>query len=173
MPYVGQQALLEQAMPPDLLNYWKADFVSDLSDDLIDIAVEAYGRVPSPQSSFLLFPIHGAASRIAPDATAYPHRSGIHTGIYSLWNDPTRNAENIAWVRETWDRVHPLVPGGVYVNELGEDEGDDRIRQAYLGNYQRLAQIKAKYDPTNLFCLNANIKPAGAGSGQQLHAMGA
>jgi FAD/FMN-containing dehydrogenase len=173
MPYVGQQAILEQAMPPDLLNYWKADFVSDVSDDLIDIAVEAYGRVPSPQSSFLLFPIHGAASRIAPDATAYPHRSGIHTGIYSLWNDPTRNAENIAWVRETWDRVHPLVPGGVYVNELGEDEGDDRIRQAYMGNYQRLAQIKAKYDPTNLFCLNANIKPAGAGSGQQLHAMGA
>ena len=71
-----------------------------------------------------------------------------------------RTHANIAWVRETWDAIQPFVPGGVYVNELGEDEGDDRISLAYGVNYARLAQIKAKYDPENLFSLNANIRPA-------------
>lgn len=159
MPYLALQGMLEQAMPPNMLNYWKADFVDEVSDDVIGIAVEAYGRVPSPISSILLFPIRGAASRIAPDATAFPHRSGFHMGIYSLWNDPSQNEPNIAWVREIWRRIQPFVAGGVYVNELGDDEGADRVRLAYGSNYERLAQIKAKYDPENLFCLNANIAP--------------
>ena len=161
IPYVGQQSLLENAMPPGLLNYWKADFVNSVSPELIDTFVEAYSRVPSPQSSLLLFPIHGAATRVAPDATAYPHRRGFHAGIYSLWTDATRNAENIAWVRDTWQQVRPAA-AGVYVNELGNDEGADRVAQAYGANYERLAVVKAKYDPKNLFRLNANIRPAGA-----------
>jgi FAD/FMN-containing dehydrogenase len=161
IPYVGQQSLIDQAMPPNVLNYWKADFIRELSDALIQTAVDAYSRVPSPMSSILFFPIHGVASRVAPDATAYPHRTGIHMGIYSLWKDPAQNAPNIAWVRQTWDAIQPFVPGGVYVNELGDDEGDDRVRQAYGGNYDRLSRIKAKYDPQNLFQLNANIRPAG------------
>jgi FAD/FMN-containing dehydrogenase len=159
IPYVRQQSLLDNAMPPNLLNYWKADFIRDLSDELIDTLADAYSRVPSPQSSVLLFPIHGAATRIAPDATAYPHRAGIHTGIYSLWTDPSRVRENVAWVRETWDAVQPFVPGGVYVNELGEDDGDDRVQQAYGVNYPRLSEIKGQYDPDNVFRLNANITP--------------
>jgi FAD/FMN-containing dehydrogenase len=158
IPYVGQQSLLEQAMPPGLLNYWKADFVREVSPEVIDAFVDAYSRVPSPQSSLLLFPIHGAATRVAPDATAYPHRGGLHAGIYSLWSDPSRNDENIAWVRETWKRIRPFA-AGVYVNEIGSDEGSDRVAQAYGANYQRLSVIKAKYDPQNLFCLNANIRP--------------
>ncbi len=160
IPYVGQQSLLDQAMPPNLLNYWKADFIHELTDDFIEMWVDAFSRVASPVSSMLLFPIHGVASRVAADRTAYPHRNGIHAGIYSLWNDPTRNRQNIAWVRDTWEALQPFVPGGVYVNELGEDEGDDRVRQAYVGNFDRLTRIKAKYDPQNLFCLNANIKPS-------------
>ena len=80
-------------------------------------------------------------------------------GIYSLWDDVVENEPNIAWVRETWTAIQPYTAGGVYVNELGDDEGDDRVRLAYGGNYARLAQIKAKYDPDNLFHLNANIKP--------------
>ena len=158
--YLGQQSLIDHAMPPNLLNYWKAEFIREMSDELVQIAVEAYARVPSPQSSILFFPIHGAAARVAPDATAYPHRSGFHMGIYSLWTDPSQNEQNIAWVRQLWTAMQPLVPGGVYVNELGEDEGADRVQQAYGANYARLAQIKAKYDPHNLFCLNANITPA-------------
>lgn len=162
LPYVAQQALLENAMPPNLLNYWKADFIDEPNDELIRIAVEAYASVPSPQSSMLIFPIHGAASRVAPDATAYPHRRGMHFGIYSLWNDPARNAQNIAWVRDTFKAVQPAVAGSVYANELGEDEGEDRIRQAYSVNYDRLAAIKGRYDPDNVFRLNANIPPKGA-----------
>jgi hypothetical protein len=111
-------------------------------------------------SSILFFPIHGAASRVDPQATAYPHRRGIHMGIYSLWTDLAEKNANVAWVRETWQAIQPFVPGGVYVNELGDDEGDDRVRQAYGPNYARLTQIKAKYDPQNLFRLNANIRPA-------------
>lgn len=160
IPYLGQQSLLDQAMPPNLLNYWKAEFIDEVSDEIIRIAIDGYGRVPSPLSSILFFPIHGAATRVAPEATAYPHRSGISMGIYSLWNDATRNAPNIAWVRENWDAIQPYVRGGVYVNELGDDEGDDRVQQAYGPNFGRLAQIKSKYDPNNLFRLNANIKPA-------------
>ena len=147
IPYLGQQALLDQAMPPNLLNYWKADFISEVSDGVIQAAVEAYSRVPSPLSSILFFPIHGAASRVAADATAYPHRAGVHMGLYSLWNDPSQNAPNIAWVRELWDAIQPFVPGGVYVNELGDDEGDDRVQQAYSANYDRLARIKATVRP--------------------------
>jgi FAD/FMN-containing dehydrogenase len=159
MPYLAQQAMLEQAMPPNLLNYWKAEFLDALTPAVIAIAVEAFSRVPSPISSMLFFPIRGAASEVAPDATAFPHRHGFHTGIYSLWSDPALNAPNIAWVRETWERLRPHVSGGVYVNELGEDDAD-RVAVAYGDNFTRLATIKARYDPDNLFCLNANISPS-------------
>jgi FAD/FMN-containing dehydrogenase len=160
MPYVAQQGLLENALPPNVLNYWKADFLASIGDGVIQNAVDAFASVPSPMSSMLFFPIHGVARRVAPGATAYPHRSGIHFGMYSLWNDPAQNAANVEWVRKTWKGVQPFVPGGVYANELGEDEGDDRIRQAYGSNYDRLSALKAQYDPQNLFRLNANIRPA-------------
>jgi FAD/FMN-containing dehydrogenase len=164
MPYLAQQALLENAMPPEILNYWKADFIPGLTTEHIDTMVDAFRRVPSPLSNMLLFPIQGAASRVAPDATAFPFRKGFHAGIYSLWTDPVHNAANIAWARDTWQALRPFAPGGVYVNELGEDDGN-RVREAYAGNYDRLAAIKAKYDPENLFRLNANIRPAGVAAG--------
>jgi FAD/FMN-containing dehydrogenase len=159
LPYAAQQSLLEGAMPPGLRNYWKADFLDGMTDGVIDVAVDAYARATSPMAALLFFPIHGRASRVAPDATAYPHRRGIHFGIYALWNDPAQDRQQIDWVRQTWDAAQPFVPGGVYVNELGEDEGDSRVQQAYAGNYERLRAIKRQYDPDNLFCLNANIKP--------------
>jgi FAD/FMN-containing dehydrogenase len=161
IPYLAQQAMLEQAMPPHMLNYWKAEFLDGLSREVVDLAVDAFEGVRSPMSSMLFFPIRGAASLVPPDATAFPHRRGYHLGIYSVWNDPAQNAPNIAWVRETWSRLKPHAAGGVYVNELGEDD-DDRIAAAYGANYARLARIKAKYDPNNLFCLNANILPIAA-----------
>jgi FAD/FMN-containing dehydrogenase len=162
MPYLAQQAMLEQAMPPNLRNYWKAEFVDEISDEVIAIAVDAFSRAASPLSSMLFFPIRGAASRVDPRATAFPHRAGYHVGIYSLWNDRAHDAPNIAWVRDTWTSMQPHVAGGVYVNELGEDDGADRVAVAYGPNYERLARIKARYDPENLFCLNANILPLAA-----------
>ena len=159
MPYLAQQSLIDAAMPPNVLNYWKAEFLRDVSDDVIEVAVDAFSRVPSPMSSILFFPIRGAASHVSPDATAFPHRNGYHLGIYSLWTDRTQNDANVAWVRETWSRIQPLTAGGVYVNELGDDDGMDRVQMAYGLNYDRLQRIKAMYDPHNLFSLNANIAP--------------
>ena len=159
MPYLAQQALIEAAMPPNVLNYWKAEFLRDVSGGLIDVAVDAYASAPSPLSSILFYPIRGAASRVSPDETAFPHRRGYHFGIYSLWTDPSQNDQNIAWVRQTWTGVQSFVSGGVYVNELGEDDGVDRVEMAFGPNYDRLQRIKAKYDPNNVFRLNANIAP--------------
>ena len=99
-------------------------------------------------SSIPFFPIRGLASRIPPDATAFPHRSGYHVGIYALWTDPLQNDWNIAWVRETWTAIKPFVGGGVYVNELGEDEGVDRVQAAYGLNDDRLQRIKAEVPST-------------------------
>jgi FAD/FMN-containing dehydrogenase len=159
MPYRAQQSLIDAAMPPNVLNYWKAEFLRDVSNDVVEAAVDGFSRVPSPMSSILFFPIRGAASRVAPTATAFPHRAGYHLGVYSLWTDRAQNDPNVAWVRETWTSIQPFAAGGVYVNELGDDEGVDRVRLAYGPNYERLQQIKAKYDPENLFSQTANIVP--------------
>ncbi len=161
LPYIGQQSLLEQAMPPNRRNYWKAEFIDHVADGFIDTWVDAYTRSVSPLSTLLLFPIHGAAARVPAEATAFPNRGGIHVGIYALWSpdDSHADAANIAWVRDTWQRIQPFTSGGLYVNEIGGDDGSERVRQAYGPNYARLAAIKAQYDPQNLFRLNANIEP--------------
>ena len=161
LPYVEQQSLLEPSMPPGMRNYWKAEFIDQLTDGFIDAWVDAYSHAASPMSILLLFPIHGAAARVARDATAYPHRGGIHVGIYALWKPGEADVPNVTWVRQTWQRIQPFASGGLYVNEIGVDDGRDRVKQAYGANYARLAVIKAKYDPTNLFRLNANIEPSG------------
>ena len=160
IPYVAQQGMLEQASPRGLRNYWKAEFVARVSDELIDVWVDAYARVVSAASFQLLFPIHGAAARVSPDATAYPHRRGFHIGVYGQWKPGDPDEPNIAWVRDTWTRIRPFATGGLYVNELTADEGSDRVRQAFGSNYERLAALKAKYDPLNVFSVNANIQPA-------------
>jgi hypothetical protein len=160
LPYVAQQSLLEQASPPGLRSYWKAEFIDRVTDPFADMWVQAYEHVPSAMSFLLLFPIHGAAARVAPGATAYPARSGVHVGMYGQWHPGEPDEPNLAWVRHVWQLTKPFAAGGLYVNEIGADEGGDRVRQAYGANYQRLAAIKAKYDRDNLFCLNANILPA-------------
>jgi FAD/FMN-containing dehydrogenase len=160
MPYLGQQALLEQGMPPNMRNYWKAEFIDRLTDGFIDTWVDAYSGAASPMSLQLLFPIHGAAAKVAPDATAFPCRGGLHVGIYALWKPGEPDEPNVTWARNTWKRIQPFATGGLYVNEIGEDDGRDRVKQAYGVNYARLVAIKKKYDPTNLFRLNANIEPA-------------
>ena len=160
MPYLAQQALLEQAAPPGMRNYWKAEFIDGLTPGFIDSWVDAYSGVVSPMSYLLLFPIHGVAARVARDATAFPLRGGIHVGIYGQWKPGETDKPNLTWVRNTWKRITPFAAGGLAVNEIGADEGHDRVRQAYGINYARLSELKAKYDPTNLFRLNANIEPA-------------
>ena len=140
MPYRAQQSLIDAATPPHVLPYWKAEFRRRCR------------RFCSSQ-------FEAAASRVSPGATAFPHRTGYHLGIYSLWADRAQSEPNIAWARRAWNSIRTLAAGGVYVNELGDDEGVDRVRMAYGLNYERLQQIKAKYDPENVFRLTANIMP--------------
>ena len=160
LPYVAQQSLFKDGFVPGVLNYWKADFIRELSDSYIEDSVNHYRFAPSPRAVMLWFPMSGRVSRVAPEATAYPHRIGIHAGVYSVWTDRALDQQNIAWARDGWALMQQVSVGGVYVNELGLDESDARIRGAYGINYPRLARLKAKYDPENLFRLNANIMPA-------------
>jgi FAD/FMN-containing dehydrogenase len=162
IPYLGQQSLLDDLMTPGLHNYWKADYVRTLTDEVIDLAVESFERTPSHRSLILFIPVNGAAGRVAPDATAFAHRDPniVGVGVYALWEDPADTDGNVAWARETWAALQPYASGGVYVNDLSEDEGEDRVRTAFGSNYDRLAEVKAVYDPDNVFRLNANVRPA-------------
>ena len=148
-------------MPPNVLNYWKAEFLRDLSKDVIDVAVDAFGRVPSPMSSILFFPIRGAASRVAPDATAFPHRHGFHVGIYSLWRD-RRGERSQHGLGATDVEGHAAFRLGRRVCQRARATMTAWIacRWRTGPNYDRLQQIKAKYDPQNVFSQNANIAPA-------------
>lgn len=160
MPYVDFQQSMDEGFPHGLQVYWRSDFLSDVSDGAIVTMIEHYERVGSPLTIVMLEQFGGAVSRVAPDATAFPHRdSEYNLAIISRWEEPKDAEGNIAWTRSLHQAVGPLAKG-VYVNYLGE-EGEDRIRAAYgAETYDRLARLKQQYDPTNLFRLNQNIKPA-------------
>jgi FAD/FMN-containing dehydrogenase len=159
MPYTVMQSLLNEAAVPGRRYYMRSSFLEDVADGYIEAVVQAFADVPSPMTTVLLVQMGGAVSRVAPDAMAYAHRNaGFSTTVFSCWEQPAADDANIAWTRDTWEKIKPYMPGTVYVNELG-DEGDDRVREAYGANYPRLAALKTKYDPANLFRLNQNIKP--------------
>ena len=159
MEYVQMQRLLDDNWVPGRLYYWKSSFVRNLSGDLIETIVEHASARPSPLSFVVLQQIHGAATRIAPNETAFAHRYDLWTyGMYAVWTEPGDSEKNIEWAREIWEASQPFVEKGVYVNDLGE-EADKRVRAAYGSNYERLVALKNKYDPTNFFRLNQNIRP--------------
>ena len=160
MAYVDVQKMVEPAFPPGRFNYWKANFVDDLSDELIDILVDSFSRVPSPDSMIALEQMGGAVARVPSDATAFEHRQAAFSLlILSGWDDPADSDVNVAWTRDVWERTRPLSSSGVYVNYLGT-EGDQRVRDAYGVNHARLREVKRKYDPDNFFRLNQNVEPA-------------
>ena len=159
--YEETNRMLDAGFPRGALNYWKSNFMSELSDQAIDTLVSQFAACPSPMSGLLLEHIHGAATRIGVSETAFPHRrEGYNFLVVSEWLDPAENARNIAWARESYDVMRPSFTPGRYVNYLGDDDGEDAVAAAYGPNYQRLRTLKAKYDPTNLFHLNQNIRPA-------------
>jgi FAD/FMN-containing dehydrogenase len=160
--YLDVQKIVEPAFPPGRLNYWKANFVDHLSDELIEILIEAISRVPSPYSMIALEPMGGAVARVSDTATAFEHRRHAYSLlILSGWVSDAETEANVAWARQLWELTRPLSSDAVYVNYLGT-EGDERVRQAYGVNHARLSQLKRKYDPDNLFRLNQNIEPAPA-----------
>lgn len=160
MPFPALQSAFDGLLPTGLQHYWKADFVNELSDESIKVHVEHGPKVPTFQSTMHIYPINGAAQRIGKNETAFSYRDAnfVHI-IAAMYPDPADTPDNIAWVRNYWDALHPHSAGGAYVNFLME-EGQDRIKATYRDNYERLVEIKTKYDPTNLFHVNQNIQPA-------------
>jgi FAD/FMN-containing dehydrogenase len=157
MPYSEINCMLDAANPPGMQNYWKWSGLRELSDDAIGVIVSFAGRVPSPRTVILIDQLHGAAARVSPDATAFAHRDAPHgLVIISMWDDPEDAEANITWTREFAAAAEPFCTGGVYVN----GESGNKPAAAFGSNYERLAEIKAKYDPTNFFRHNQNIKPA-------------
>ena len=153
------QTGFDAVYPPGHQWYWKADFVNELSDEAIDLYVKHGSQLPTPQSSMHLYPINGAAHRVGNRDTPWAYRDATWAQvIVGVDPDPANNDRIIAWAKEYWDAVHPYSAGGAYVNFMME-EGEDRVKATYRHNYARLAEIKSKYDPTNFFRVNQNIKP--------------
>jgi FAD/FMN-containing dehydrogenase len=158
MPYRQMQGLLDAGFPKGLRNYWKGNFLRELPDEAIDRIVARAAEMASPLSAVVLEYYGGAASRVDEGATAFPHRRAMYDlVIIAQWADPAEDERHAAWARETAAALEPYA-SGVYVNLLGT-EGDERVRAAYGANYERLATLKARYDPANLFRMNQNIRP--------------
>ena len=159
LPYVAMQQIFDAAFPPGRLNYWKSALTGHLADEVIEASVEYARKLPSPFTVILFAELHGAYSRVGKTETAYFHRDLQYDAIVlSGWTDPADTQRNIGWTRELFAAWEPHLARAAYVNDLG-DEGEDRARSAYGGNYARLVALKTKYDPTNLFRMNQNIRP--------------
>jgi FAD binding domain/Berberine and berberine like len=158
MPYPVLQSAFDALYPPGYQWYWKADFIAELSDEAIEEHMK-YAEVPTLQATMHLYPIDGAAHRVGKNETPWSYREA-NWGMVIAGVDPNpANREIIVeWAREYWEAIHPHSAGGAYVNMMME-EGRDRVKASYRDNYDRLVEIKRKYDPMNLFRVNQNIKP--------------
>ena len=151
--------MFDDLYPPGLNWYWKGDYVSDLPDEAIDLHIKYASALPTPFSAMHLYPVNGAAGRIDPDETAWSYRDATWAMVIAgIDPDPANNEMIMSWAREYWEALHPWSAGASYINFMME-EGEDRIKATYGDHYERLAAIKAKYDPGNFFCVNQNIKP--------------
>lgn len=159
-PYVAWQQAFDPLLAPGSRNYWKSHNLDRLADEAIDALIRFVGELPTPECEIFLGHIGGQANRLPPEATAYPHRNVIYAmNVHTRWTDPADDDKCISWARAFFAATAPYAAGSVYINFLTQEEGD-RIAEAYGGNYERLRQIKAKYDPRNLFRQNQNIMPA-------------
>jgi FAD/FMN-containing dehydrogenase len=165
MAYSSAQSMADFLWPKGLYSYWKSGFLQGLSDGAIDTILAFYSKAPSPRTVVVVeHDGDGAFERIPADSTAFGHRNWPYNLVVTtMWTDPKDTDANIQWTREFMQAMQPFLADAAYVNYLGEvtDEG---VRMAYGQKYERLAALKAKYDPTNFFCLNQNIKPTQAAS---------
>jgi FAD/FMN-containing dehydrogenase len=159
MPYVEVQKLIEAGNPPGIQQYWKAEMCPDLPDEAIDALVSAAAEPRSTLTAVIVMPLGGAIHRVADDATAMGWRGAkwsIH--IIGEWPDPSENEEQISWVRAVDAAIQPWAQKGTYLNFL-MDEGEQRVKESFGAHYKRMEDLKNKYDPTNFFRLNQNIRP--------------
>jgi hypothetical protein len=160
VPYPGLQAAFDELYPKGLQWYWRHDFVRELSDEAIERHQEFGLKLPTMHSTMHLYPIDGAVHDVGSDETAFGYRdckfSQVIVGVDA---DPEKAADLRSFAVEYWEALHPHSAGGAYVNMMME-EGTERVRASYAGNYERLARVKAAYDPDNVFRVNQNIVPA-------------
>lgn len=162
MPYTEVQKLIDPGNPSGMRNYWAADFLDELSDGVIDALCAAHAAVPSPVTQIVVLPGGGQVGRVADDAMALSGRSAaFNTHLLAMWPDPADDEVNIAWLRELKAATAPYATGRGFVNFLGEP-GEERVRTAVgAETHARLVALKDRYDPENLFRLNANVRPSG------------
>ena len=159
MPYPALNSAFDGLVPPGLQHYWKANFVEELTDEAIAAHAVHGPDVPAVNSTVHIYPINGAAHRVAPDARAFAYReANFATVIAGMWPDAGQNEANIGWVRGYYEATAPLSEAGGYINFMSGDD-QDRIKMNYKGNYERLVDVKRRYDPGNLFHMNQNIAP--------------
>jgi len=159
MPYPALNSAFDALYPPGLQHYWKAAFGGELTDELIEAHMAHGPKVPVVQSTTHIYPINGAVHDVAPDATAFGHRDAKYaTVIAGMWPEPAQNDANIKWVRDYFKAIAPHSDEGGYINFLAGDDMD-RVRANYGRSYDRLVEIKAKYDPDNVFRFNQNLSP--------------
>lgn len=160
MPFPTLQGLFDGIYPTGLQWYWKADFFRELTDAAIEKHVEHAKLMPTWQSTMHLYPVNGKVNRVGEADTAFSYRDVVWSEvIVGVDPDPANRGKITDWARNYYEALHPYGAGGAYLNFMME-EGEDRIRATYRGNYERLAAIKAKYDPENFFRVNQNIQPA-------------
>ena len=159
MEYCALNSMFDDGLPAGALNYWKSSLFSTMTDDAIDILVDAFARCPAPQSFILIEDLYGAMTRVPVNATAFPLRQeGLQLLLLTQWLDPLLTDRAISWTRETYDALAPHFATARYVNYL---DRDDDTGGAFGPNQARLAHVKSLYDPTNLFRHNCNIRPGG------------
>jgi FAD/FMN-containing dehydrogenase len=160
MPFDVLQSAFDGLYPAGLQWYWRTDFFNEISDTAINVHTKYGAQLPTGHSTMHMYPIDGAVRRVPADATAFAYRDGGWAGIIASVDPDPANAGLISqWARDYWQELHPTSAGGAYINFM-MNEGQDRIKESYRGNYERLAQIKNRYDPDNTFHINQNILPA-------------
>jgi FAD/FMN-containing dehydrogenase len=160
MPYCQLNSMLDANYPKGAFNYWKSNFLTELTEPAIATMIDCFARCPTKMGQLLLEHIHGAVTGVAAGDTAFPHRKGgFNFLVLAQWIKTADTPRCIFWARETYERMQPFFAAGRYVNYLDDDERGDPVAAAYGSNYRRLQGIKAKYDPQNFFRMNQNIRP--------------
>jgi FAD/FMN-containing dehydrogenase len=159
-PFAAWQAAFDPLLTPGARNYWKSHDFADLPDAAIKVILDAVRQLPSPECEVFIAHVGGAMARVAGDATAFPNRDAhFIMNVHTRWQDKAQDRACIAWARRLFEAAAPFASGSVYVNFMPDDE-NDRVEKAYGTNYRRLAEIKRRYDPANLFRMNQNIRPS-------------
>jgi FAD/FMN-containing dehydrogenase len=159
-PYVSQQSILDVTQPKGRRYYWKSEYLPGLSPELLAKVIEHTERIVSPHSAIILFPIDGALEGLPEDYSAIGNRDAASVlNITASWETAGDDEANIEWARAAWREMCRFSTGGTYINFLTEEEGAERIHAAYGKNYERLVEVKTKWDPGNLFRMNKNIPP--------------